>query len=178
MSNMNHSRRGINRRLTISLTPSLIARMEMYVDKRGPDECWPWKRAPRNGYGAIRHEGRVLGAHRVVYVMACGEPPEGTIVTHQCDNRLCCNPSHLRAGTPRENNREACERNRRTFAGGVLSYSAVLNDEIVAEIWRLKKTGLGHVRIARQLSLNKWTVKTVTRGVSWRHLIPDWAKQT
>jgi hypothetical protein len=168
---------GIHRRLKINLTPSLIARMKASVDKCGPDECWPWKRSPRNGYGAIKHERRVLSAHRVAYVIAKGEPKPGMLVTHSCDNRICCNPKHLIEGTTEKNNQEISERKRRTIINGGMAYNAVLNDELVAKIWKLRRNGSGHVLIARAMGLNANTVKNVLGGRSWSHLMPEWAKQ-
>ena len=34
------------------------------------------------------------------------------IILHDCDNRRCCNPEHLRAGTHLENSRDAQARGR------------------------------------------------------------------
>jgi len=34
------------------------------------------------------------------------------MILHSCDNRKCCNPNHLRAGTGKDNYRDALERNR------------------------------------------------------------------
>lgn len=36
-----------------------------YVDRRGPDECWDWTGATRDGYGRVWADGRMATAHRV-----------------------------------------------------------------------------------------------------------------
>lgn len=68
------------------------------VDRRGPDDCWPWKKfvapevgAGKGGYGIYL---RYL-AHRVAYTLGKGPIPPGRLVTHTCDCRICCNPAHL-----------------------------------------------------------------------------------
>jgi hypothetical protein len=87
-----------------------------YVDKRGPDECWPWTRGSTGrGYGQIYWtEGKVEYVHRVAYMLAYGEIPAGDPadpieidhlchdhrvcnLTITCPHRLCCNPAHLEA---------------------------------------------------------------------------------
>lgn len=77
------------------------------VDRRSPDECWPWLAALKgNGYGVIGRGGRGAGysyAHRVAYELAVGPIPPSMTIDHLCRNRRCCNPSHLEIVTRGEN---------------------------------------------------------------------------
>lgn len=72
----------------------------------GPDECWPFTGAYRNGYGALgsgRRDEGIVYAHRVAYLDHVGPIPEGYQIDHLCRNRPCCNPQHLEAVTQLEN---------------------------------------------------------------------------
>lgn len=80
------------------------------VEKRGPDECWPWKAARYlSGYGMFGvDDGHTMAAHRFGYIIQIGPIPEGADLDHQCHNRdltcaggptclhrACCNPAHV-----------------------------------------------------------------------------------
>ena len=68
----------------------------------GP-ECWEWQAARfKNGYGAVRFNGRTTYAHRVAYELSSGVNVTGLEVHHRCRNRACVNPDHLEAMTKRE----------------------------------------------------------------------------
>lgn len=90
------------------LTQSEIDRFCSYVDRRGPDECWPWMGGSRDGsnvseYGGftIRHRVK-LRAHRVAYLLHYGIEAI-PYALHKCDQESCCNPAHLFAGTHKDN---------------------------------------------------------------------------
>lgn len=72
-----------------------VDRLWAGIDKRGPDECWPWTRScSKGGYGQLWVSGTVQYVHRLVV-----EAPAGSEVLHSCDNPPCCNPAHLTVGT-------------------------------------------------------------------------------
>lgn len=92
-------------------------RMWAKVDRRGPDECWPYGgRVTDAGYGVVWIPGDTqLRAHRLAYESANGPIPPGMDIDHVCHNadqgcaggpcghRRCCNPAHLEATTRRVN---------------------------------------------------------------------------
>jgi hypothetical protein len=94
------------------------ARFWRLVDRRGPDECWPWLGTTNGkGYGlAIRITGPgTTTAHRVAFAAAFRDPDPAKHIDHlchdpnvcdlgdDCPHRRCCNPAHLEEVTPLEN---------------------------------------------------------------------------
>lgn len=87
----------------ISYDLRLAERFFAKVDKRGRDECWLWRAALSNGYGAFWLHGHQEPAHRVAYKMLIGPIPEGLTIDHLCRNRPCVNPAHMEPVTNGEN---------------------------------------------------------------------------
>lgn len=70
----------------------------------GDNGCWLWTRSrSRDGYGWASLNDRTHQAHRLLYVLLKGRPPEGLVLDHLCRVRRCVNPDHLEPVTPRQN---------------------------------------------------------------------------
>lgn len=67
--------------------------------------CWLFAGLrDKDGYGITRESPVKQGrAHRVLWKLFNGDIPKGLVVDHLCRQRNCCNPSHLRICTHREN---------------------------------------------------------------------------
>jgi hypothetical protein len=76
--------------------------------KKNDNHCWEWQRQIKiGGYGAMRigtkTTRRMCQAHRICWQIHNGSIPEGLLVLHKCDNRICCNPDHLFLGNQKDN---------------------------------------------------------------------------
>ena len=88
-----------------------------HVNRRGPEECWPWTGGLSEGYGHFAAvNGKSRGAHIWVYEHEVGLVPKGLILDHTCHNRAlaclggpkclhrrCVNPAHLEPATNQQN---------------------------------------------------------------------------
>jgi hypothetical protein len=80
----------------------------------GKDECWPFLGScAGRGYGHLRFNGKTSKGHVIAYEWAYGPIPEGLEHCHTCNNRWCCNPNHIYAGTHQQNIDDREERYRR-----------------------------------------------------------------
>lgn len=83
--------------------------------QRNERGCAIWQGAVNGiGYGVVKFFGKAMYAHRVSLFLARGPLPKNRLACHTCDERLCCEPTHLYAGTHSSNLAEAWARNRRT----------------------------------------------------------------
>ena len=79
------------------------------------DTCWLWLGKPdAKGYGRLNVNDNESGyAHRIAYELWIGPiPKDKPFICHHCDTPLCINPSHLFAGTAKDNNQD-CARKKR-----------------------------------------------------------------
>lgn len=162
-------------RRNLSALPILVddvIRERFWSKVRRTDSCWLWTAANRgNGYGCMRVSRMLIDSHVLSWrIENNGSPlPPGMIVCHRCDVRGCVRPDHLFLGTYSDNLRDSMSKGR-TFLRGEQKGNAVLNDNAVREIRRMNRDGFGATRIARALNLNRYAIRGVLEGRSWRHV--------
>lgn len=147
----------------------LAQRLERQTDRSPhPTGCWTWVGAVHaNGYGVILANGRQVGAHRAAYELAKGSVPPGLMVLHSCDNPVCVNPDHLRAGTHDDNMRDKVERGRQARLSGESAPNARLTQADVDEIRAAAHSGARHRVIAQRYGVSRSNVGMIVQHKRW-----------
>lgn len=153
---------------------SLYERFWKKVDVLGGNDCWIWTGARTDsGYGRIKVNGRYHRAHRVSYEMYIGPVPEGLFVCHHCDVPECVNPTHLFAGTPTDNMRDARskDRLRGLEQPGEKNRSAKLTEDAVIEMRGLRADGgITVTELAKRFGVTHGQVSKILARKKWAHV--------
>jgi hypothetical protein len=147
------------------------------VDKAGgPNACWPWTghTNPRTGYGQIGiggHGGETHPCHRVAFFLENDLPIlwGGAWVLHHCDNKLCCNPLHLYSGTPKENSRDAIERNRLP-RGSAKSLAKLTEGDVRQARLDYAAGGVSQKELAKRAGVSVMAMNRALRRETWTHV--------
>ena len=80
--------------------------------------CWIWSGSKnQKGYGMVKIIGKTYLVHTVMFDNFIGGRNSGKQIHHECKNKACCNPKHLRALTPADH-RKIHSEERREFKCG------------------------------------------------------------
>lgn len=151
---------------------TVAERLGLLVDSSGgPDACWPFTGATgRSGYGRVRVHGVSRSAHVWAYEEAFGPVPDGLLVRHHCDNRLCCNPSHLATGTHQDNMNDKVARGRQSRLAGEQSPTAILTEPQALSIRNRRRAGERSADLATEFGVSRSLVNSIATGKRWAHL--------
>lgn len=133
-----------------------------------PSGCWVWTGSTSDGYGSFYFGGKAARCHRLAWKFVNGEIEDSTKVLHHCDNRPCCNPTHLFLGTVADNNRDRANKGRNNHVYGTAHPQAKMNEEkvrqarIMMDSMAMRDTG-----IARALGVSPATINCIRRGLTW-----------
>jgi hypothetical protein len=140
-----------------------------HVDRRENDGCWEWQGViNRGGYGvfALGTWHKRTTAHRFSWILANGNIPDGLFVLHNCDNRKCCNPSHLRLGTHLDNMRDKAVRGH---VSGERNPRAKLTWKQVREIRsRYVPNQISYRKLAKEYGVHMSVIKDIVKKIIWR----------
>lgn len=149
--------------------------MQRFWDKvEKTDTCWNWTASSRgHGYGALKFRGKIWDAHRVSWILANGEIPEGLFICHHCDNRKCVRPSHLFLGTPRDNVRDAMNKGRMVpkgfFTLGYIPKGRKLTMEQVKMIREcFFEKGETKRALARRFGVDEKGIRLIIKGETYK----------
>lgn len=151
------------------ITPKIKAALFARVDRSEIFGCWPWTGyRSRKGYGALQIGGYWL-VHRLVFVLSRGREIEpGKVIAHNCHNRACCNPRHLREATIEENNADRLADG--TLLRGEKSPFATLTGEQVRAIVQQHRNGVSIGAIARMYGAKHKTIADIVHGRTWQYV--------
>lgn len=162
-----------------------IDRFWSHVNKNGPlpnradlGPCWEWTGATVNGgYGAVRWNRKTCRANRVSWAISNGADPGELDICHHCDNPKCVRPSHLFAGTADDNLEDMRSKGRSRPAAGERSGNAKTSEADVAEMRKLRASGVSVKDIAARFHhLHPTQVGRILNGRKWIHSFAGDAK--
>lgn len=148
-----------------------IVRFWSKVDmSNGPDSCWNWTGCVLpDGYGFCGFDSRRnLRPHRVAFEIANPGFDKSMYVCHRCDNTLCCNPSHLFAGTQLDNMRDKTSKSRQARGAAHGMHKLSIGDVMSIREARRGGATFGSIGIMFGISTkHAWRICT---GNSWSHV--------
>lgn len=134
--------------------------------------CWNWKGAQNsNGYGRFILKNKHVLAHRVSYEFFIGTIPDGMVVCHACDNRLCVNPHHLWIGSQSDNLKDAASKGRMHMPDtrAELNGNKKLTWPKVCEIRQMHEGGAKAYIIAKMFGVSPGTIGDIVKFKTWRN---------
>ena len=142
------------------------------VDKKEDNECWNWlKSCSSSGYGKTWYNNKHIASHRIAYELHNRtEIPEGLVVRHKCDNKLCCNPTHLELGTSKDNSKDMVERGRSSF-GEKHGVHKLTEDQVIKIKHKLINYTPGmDNQLAKEYNISKKMIINIRLGRNWKHI--------
>jgi hypothetical protein len=141
------------------------------VDVKGEQECWAWKgHVTASGYGRTWINDIAYYAHRVIFDLAhpnqielrapANKKAHGFLM-HTCDNRICCNPAHLRVADIKTNNEDCVKKGRRVLPKGEDHHRSVFTNDEIQQAIELRKLGKTARQIGEMMSKKRATIQSL-----------------
>lgn len=140
-----------------------------YNERLG-SRCWPFTGGLNaKGRPYYRVGGKSYLAYRLAYELVYGEGTlENKMAMHQCDNQVCCNPSHIKPGNQELNMKEMRDRER-----------TGLPHHTVRAIRKLGESGaMTHQAIGELYGIARSTVSEILSGLKYRDVKEEGSEES
>jgi hypothetical protein len=156
---------------TLGRRTPIIQRLVRRIDRRGPDECWPWTGRTVKGRGKLRlNDGKDLNCARALWAIVHGPIPQGYGICHTCDNRICLNMRHLFLGTQQDNIADMVAKGRQRGPCGERARHNKLTAAQVTEIRALIGQRVNRREIAARYGMAVCSIHDIRARRSWKHI--------
>ena len=139
--------------------------------------CWEWVGAKNGrGYGKVYYEKENTYTHRLAFKLCFKvELTPEIFICHKCNNTSCCNPSHLFAGTAKDNTDDCIAKGRLKpgISHGDKNGRAKLKSEQVREIHLKLLNGQALHSIACEYSVSYSIIRNISQGKTWKQIDPE-----
>ena len=145
-------------------------------DRRKRNGCWEWQGALNStGYGNVAWHGRVYTTHRIAAWLTglISDPAapknkrDTGFVLHKCDNRKCCNPSHLFIGTQADNLLDAYQKKRKAQPKGQHHANAKLTNYQAKVVREAYAKGATQTELATVYGVSQRAISLIVRGETY-----------
>lgn len=133
-----------------------------------PCKEWP-SGLHKMGYGQRQYKGKNWLAHRAAWDEEIGPIPNGLQVLHRCDNRPCCEITHLFLGTLADNMRDMVAKGRQSRGERVPQHKLTSCD--VEDIRRTYAAGgMTQKALAAHYGVDPSNISRVVNRKQWTHV--------
>jgi hypothetical protein len=151
---------------------TLLERFERKYIPEPNSGCWLWIGAigGEDDRGLISVNGGPITAHRVAWLLYCGEIPKGMNVLHTCDVPSCVNPDHLWLGSKLDNTRDSMRKGRFKYppqGRGEQNTKAKLTE---ADVLEIRTDVLSRKEYAQKFGVTPAHISHVKLRRNWKHL--------
>jgi len=82
---------------------------------------------------------------------------------HTCDNRICCNPAHLRVASIKANNLDCLQKGRKKLPMGENHHRSVFSNDEIRQVLEMRKSGQTARQIAMNMNKKRATIESLLR---------------
>jgi len=145
--------------------------------KPAEGKCWIWAGGKdAEGYGYLRIQGKVRGAHRMALLASGTTLVPGMDVAHSCADRACINPTHLSLMTRANNMRNRATIERMSTNSGNRGNQRLSDEQIrqIKEIYRDEPALSDQAIVDRfQLPVGAAAIARIRKGETGTHVLVE-----